>query len=61
MPFAKNNPFGIRGGSRQANTQAEPPFNGKNDNSSFHSFRERDAPESHKQPAEARLTRFLGE
>ncbi len=39
MRFAKNNPFGIRGSNRQANTRAKPP-NGKSNDFSLHSFRE---------------------
>src|SRR5260370_36746482 len=59
MPFAKNKPFGIRGGNRQTNTQAKPP-NGKSKYLSLRFFfATKEAPESRKHPARARLPCFL--
>ena len=59
MPFAKNNPFGIRGGNRQANTQAKPA-NAKNNNSSFHSFREGGCPGESQTACRGTSHSFLG-
>ncbi len=58
MPFAKNNPFGIRGSNRQANTRAKPS-NGKSNDLSLHSFRVWGCLENRKQPAAAWLPCFL--
>lgn len=59
MPFAKNNPFAIRDGNRQANIQAKPP-NGKSKYLSLHVILPSEvSPANRKQPTASHLPCFL--